>query len=130
MKPDLKSSFSFKNRIYSFKYAIRGWLYFFRSEHNAWIQASIAIIACALGFYLNISSIEWCIILISIGVVLITEMLNTAIEKTIDLIHPEYYPKAGAIKDLSAGAVLLSSFIALIIGLIIFIPKIITLFKA
>ena len=95
----------------------------FRTQHNSWIQAGIAAIAIFLGFYLNISRIEWLFIIISIVLVFMAELLNTAIETLVDLLSPERNEKAGRIKDLAAGSVLLASIMALAVGIIIFLPK-------
>ncbi len=84
-----------------------------------------AIIAVVfLGFYLKVSSLEWVALIFSIGFVVVTEVLNTAIEIDIDLTSPDYHPFARDTKDVAAAAVLLSVFTAIIVGLIIFLPKI------
>lgn len=81
----------------------------------------VAAIACiGLGLMLGIERVEWFIILICIGAVLSLEMINTAIEHLVDLVEPNYNPKAGAIKDLAAGAVLVFSIISAIVGIMIF----------
>ena len=95
----------------------------FRTQHNSWIQAGIAAIAVFLGFYLKISRIEWMFIIICIGLVFMAEIMNTAIETLVDLVSPEKNEKAGRIKDLAAGSVLVISIMALITGLVIFLPK-------
>lgn len=94
-----------------------------KTQHNSWIQAGIAVIAIVLGFYLDISRVEWCFIIIATGLVLMAEIINTAIETMVDLISPEKNEKAGRIKDLAAGSVLVASIIALAVGIIIFLPK-------
>ena len=71
----------------------------------------------------EISTLEWCIQLLAIGLVLAVEGLNTAVEKIADFIHPEYHKKIGVIKDVSAGAVTFAAVIAALIGFIIYIPK-------
>lgn len=76
-----------------------------------------------LGVYVNLSVAEWLWIAFAIGLVIIVELLNTSIEVLVDLISPQKHPKAGAIKDLAAAAVLVSALVALIIGLFIFVPK-------
>ena len=81
----------------------------------------IATFLCiALGFILNINVTEWCIILICIGAVLSLEMINTAIEHLVDLVEPNFNPKAGAVKDLAAGAVLIVVIVSVVIGVMIF----------
>ncbi|MCK5857491.1 MAG: diacylglycerol kinase family protein [Bacteroidales bacterium] len=93
-----------------------------RKQYNFYIHISLAIIAIALGFYFDINSNEFLWIITAIGLVLSAEIFNTAIEKLTDLVQPKHDPRAGIIKDLSAGAVLILAITALIIGLIIFIP--------
>ena len=82
-----------------------------------------AVLVTILGFVLDISTTEWILQLLSIGLVLSIEGLNTAVEKVADFIHPEYHEKIGDIKDVAAGAVTFAALIAAIIGLIIYIPK-------
>ena len=124
MKTEDHPAFSWQMRLKSFGFAFKGIAYMFRTQHNSWIQAGIAVIAVFLGFYLKISLSEWCIITIAAGLVFLAELLNTAIETMVDLISPENNEKAGRIKDLAAGGVLLASISALIAGIIIFLPKI------
>ncbi len=94
-----------------------------KTQHNSWIQTGIAVIAIVLGFYLDISRVEWLFIIIATGLVLMAEIINTAIETMVDLLSPEKNEKAGRIKDLAAGSVLLASIMALAVGIIIFLPK-------
>jgi len=112
----------------SFKFAFAGIIYAFRTQANAWIHSLAAILAVAAGFFLKISSGEWIFIVIAIGSVFTAEIFNTAIEKLVDIISLERQEKAGIVKDLSAGAVFIASLMALVIGCIIFIPKILHLF--
>ncbi len=116
--------FSIIARIRSFKYAFRGFIHLFRDEHNTWIHALATIVVTIMGFAFKISSIEWIMILAAIALVFITELINSSIEKIVDLVQPEQNPLAGKVKDLAAAAVLVASIIALVIGLIIFGPKI------
>jgi diacylglycerol kinase len=82
------------------------------------------LVVVFFGFYFKVSGLEWIALVFAIGFVLVTETLNTAIEIDIDLTSPEYHPYAKDTKDVAAASVLLSVFIAVIIGLIIFLPKI------
>ena len=84
------------------------------------MQLGVAVIVVGAGFYLSISSLDWCIILICIAMVIGLELVNTALEDLVDLVTLERNPLAGKIKDIAAGAVLAVSIIALIIGLIVF----------
>jgi len=117
--------FSIIARLKSTTHAMRGLNIFFKSTHNSWLHIFFAALAIYLGFILKISNIEWVMIIFAIGLVIVTEALNTAFEFDIDLTSPVYHPYARDTKDVAAGAVLISVLIAGIIGLIIFLPKII-----
>ncbi len=116
-------SFSIKARIKSFSYAFQGIKTFFQTQHNSWIHMLVAICVIILGSRFNLSLNEWCWIVFSIGMVFITEMLNTALEFLTDLVSPEFHPLAKKTKDVAAGAVLFSAIVAVVIGLFVFIPK-------
>lgn len=111
-------------------YAINGLKLLFASQNNIKIQGVIGILVCLLGWFFTISSLEWIIILICIGLVVSAESFNTAIEYMVDFISPDYHIKAGQIKDLSAGGVLIISITSSIVGIIIFFPKCIKLLLA
>ncbi len=119
--------FSIKDRAKSFGYAINGLFIAVTTQHNFIIHIILTIIAIALGFALNISIIEWLLIIIVIGLVLSAEIFNTAIEELVNLVSPNKNKKAGIIKDLAAGAVLVLAITALLVGLIIFTPKILSI---
>jgi diacylglycerol kinase len=106
-----------------FRYAFQGLVYAFSTQINFRFHVVAALGAILLGFYMNISTSEWMWICSAILVVMIVELLNTAIEVLVDLISPGYHPKAGIIKDVSAGAVLLTALFAVMVGLFIFVPK-------
>ena len=105
------------------KYAVQGIAHAFRSQLNLRLHLSIGFLVVLTGYFLQISLVEWCIILICIGSVLAAELFNTALENHIDLTHPEWNEIAGRSKDIAAGAVLMVSVISAIIGLIIFLPR-------
>lgn len=111
------------NRLKSVGFALRGALLLVRTEASIKIQVVIALVMTALGFYFEISSTEWILQIFAIGMVMGIEGLNTAVEKVCDFVHPEFDSKIGFIKDISAGAVMLVSIAASIIGLIIYLPK-------
>jgi diacylglycerol kinase len=119
---------SFKKRILSFKYAIAGLKDLFRSQPNARIHFTIALLVLISGCYFNISTIEWLILSICIALVLSMEAMNTAIEYLTDLVSPDYHPLAGKAKDVAAAAVLIIAIGAVFVGLLIFVPKILLLF--
>ncbi|MEW2922217.1 MULTISPECIES: diacylglycerol kinase family protein [Flavobacteriaceae] len=112
-----------KNRIRSVGFALRGMFLLLRTEASIKIQFFIALLVTAAGFYFEISNTEWILQLFAIGLVMGIEGINTAIEKISDYIQPENDPKIGFIKDISAGAVMIVSIVASIIGLIIYVPK-------
>ena len=111
------------NRIKAFKYAAKGFWILITSEHSIIAQVIIGIIMTIIGFVMHLSATEWMIQVMAIGLILVAESLNTAIEKMADFIHPEYHKQIGRIKDISAGAAFFAAIIAIIIGLIIYVPK-------
>ena len=120
-KPD---AFSWKARIRSFSFAGRGIWRFFRTEHNAWIHLASTFVVTVLAFFFKLTTLESICIVFCIAFVWVTEMINTAIEKAMDFISVERHEQIRNIKDISAGAVLIASITAVIVGSIIFIPKI------
>ena len=118
-----RKPFSFKARMMSFKFAFKGIVDFFQTEHNAIIHLVIAIAVIGLGIWLSISWFEWIIIICLIGMVFMAELFNTAIEKLGDSITQEYNENIKKAKDLSAAAVLIAALTSVLTGLIIFIPK-------
>ena len=96
-----------------------------RTEGSIKVQVLIAITVTLAGWYFGINRIEWMLQFLAIGLVMGVEGVNTAIEKLSDYVQPEYDPKIGHIKDISAGAVLITSILASIVGLIIYLPKLI-----
>jgi diacylglycerol kinase (ATP) len=115
--------FSIKARLKSFAYAWSGILQFFRKEHNAQLHLASTFVVVALALYLKVSSMEALLLIFSVGFVWVTEMINTAVEKTMDFITLEKRNEVKHIKDLAAGAVLVASITALATGFFIFIPK-------
>lgn len=121
------AKFSWKKRAQSFVHAFRGIFYTLRTQHNFWIQLILMALAVAMGFVFKIEHYEWLAIVIVSGLVLAFEIANTAVETFLDAHYPEPNKKTGLIKDLAAGAVLMASIAALVVGLLIFIPKIFTI---
>ena len=107
-----------------FSNAFRGIYVAFKVTRHSFVYIVAILFVIVLGFYFRISGIEWTLLAFAIGFVIVSEMFNTAIEIDMDLTSPEYHPFARDTKDVAAGAVLLSAFIAIIVGLIIFLPKI------
>ncbi|MFD2286899.1 diacylglycerol kinase [Pedobacter petrophilus] len=115
--------FSVINRLKSFKYAFNGLKLFFQNDHNGRVHLFAAVIAIGLSWLLHISALEWIAVLMVIAAVMVTEIINAAIEKLADVVSPGYHPKIKIVKDLAAGAVLMTTFLALAVGALIFIPK-------
>jgi undecaprenol kinase/diacylglycerol kinase (ATP) len=115
----------FMRTIKSFGYALSGIVNFFRVPSNGWIHLVMAILACAAGYYLGINRNEWFAIIFAIALVIVSEMMNTAIEMLTDLVSPDYNELAGRVKDAAAGAVLVASIAAAVIGVLVFLPKLI-----
>ncbi len=117
--------FSIPKRIKSFKFAFKGIRYLIGTQHNMWIHLTAALIVVAVGFYFSISTVEWVLVSLTIGMVFTAEAFNTAIELLVDKISPQFHPLAGRIKDVAAGAVLIAAVVAVVAGFLIFLPKII-----
>jgi diacylglycerol kinase (ATP) len=115
--------FSMHSRLKSFQYAFEGFRHFFLTEHNAWLHALATCLVIVVAFVVGISTLEWIAIVFAIALVWITEMLNTAVEKSMDHLSPASHPNVKLIKDVAAGAVLTAALAACIVALIIFIPK-------
>jgi diacylglycerol kinase (ATP) len=117
-----------RQRLNSFKYAIAGIREVVHSQPNMKIHLAVGLLAVLAGFYFSLSLTEWCAVVVAILVVLTAEAFNTALEHLTNLVSPDYHPLAGKAKDAAAGAVLLSAIGACCIGLLIFLPKVLSLF--
>ena len=113
-----------KGRLNSFKNAFNGLKIFFQSETNAKIHLAAAFLAIGLGFFFEINYGEWGLIVLAITLVLGTEAMNTAVETLTNLVSPDYHELAGRTKDVAAAAVLVAAIGSMIIGGIVFLPKI------
>tara|TARA_B110000902_G_scaffold265574_1_gene350284 strand:- start:3449 stop:3829 length:381 start_codon:yes stop_codon:yes gene_type:complete len=122
-----KDSF-LRGRLRSLKFALKGMWILMTTEDSIKAQLFFALIATILGFYFDITAMEWAIQVIVIGLVLVAEAANTAIEEVADFIHPEFHEKIGLIKDIAAGIPSFAAFTSLIIAGIIYVPKILLLF--
>lgn len=111
-----------KKRIISFRYAIQGIIHVFKTQPNFKIHTVAAFLAVLASMLLEIPGFEFALIVACIGLVLVAELINSAIEFTIDLVSPEYHKLAGAAKDAAAGAVLISALSALAVGIVILGP--------
>lgn len=111
------------NRIQSFQYAFAGLWYTLKTQRNAQIHVGIGSCIIILAFVLQINLTEWTIIALTSGFVIVTEMLNTAIEGAMDFASTDYHPQIKVVKDVAAGAVLVSAITAIVVGLLILGPK-------
>ena len=118
-----------KKLINSFKYAFAGLISSLKTEQNMRIHILAVILVIIAGFVLKISLIEWCICITLCGMVIFAELMNTAIETTVDIAMPEINEKAKLAKDISAAAVLILAISSAIVGCIIFVPKIIEILR-
>ncbi|MBI5373340.1 MAG: diacylglycerol kinase family protein [Sphingobacteriales bacterium] len=118
-----KESFSLKARLNSFRYAIRGVIDFFLEEPNALLHALATVAVTVLILFFHISGSELLALVVVTGLVWITELMNSAIERIMDLVSPEWHPKVKYIKDVAAAAVLVAAVVALLTGCLVFIPK-------
>ena len=115
-------------RLKSVRFSLQGIWLLITTEASIKVQLVVAVIATIMGFQFNISNTEWLIQTMMIAIVLVAESLNTGIEKLSDFVQPEYHDKIKVVKDISAGAVGIAAIISLIIGGIIYIPKMALLF--
>ena len=124
-----KKTFGIKRFLNSFVCAFRGIISALKTEQNLVIDLIVAVLTVGLGFLLKLSTMEFIIVILAIGLVISMELINTAIEYVVDMAMPEIHPLAKLSKDIAGGAVLISAIVALIIGLIIYLPKIIEYFR-
>jgi len=122
-----KDSF-IRGRLRSLKFAFKGAWLLLTTEDSIKAQVFMAVIVTVMGFCFDISNIEWMLQFLAIGMVLVAEALNTAIEKVADFVHPDFHIKIGFIKDIAAGAPAFAGIISLILAGFIYIPKINLLF--
>ncbi len=122
------SKFSLAARMASFRYAFWGFVDLLRSEHNARIHLLATVLVVALAWWLKLERADWIALLVAIALVWITEALNTALEYLADAAVPEHHPLIGKAKDVAATGVLIASLVALLIGLLVFVPALWPLF--
>ena len=116
-----------QERLNSFKYAINGIRLLFATQIHGKFHLFFGVFVVIAGFFFEISTTEWSLVTLSIAMVIGAEAFNTALEKLTDLVSPDYHPLAGQAKDLAAGAVLICALGTLVIGFIIFLPKVLML---
>ena len=122
-------TYGFKRFVNSFKNSFAGLSYAYRYEQSLWLHAAGTIGAIALGFLCQITFKEWAVVVIALVVVLTSELLNTAIEATVDLVTEEIHPLAKIAKDCASAATFVSTVMAIIICLFIYVPYILEFFK-
>ena len=120
--------FSISKRLKSFTYAFNGLKILVKEEHNSWIHIAITICVVIAGFLLHISLTEWLAVILCMGLVFASELINSAIENLADFVSPQKNEIIKKVKDLSAAAVLIATFCSVIVGLVVFLPKIVALF--
>jgi diacylglycerol kinase len=111
-----------RNIFESFRFAIAGLWYALRTQRNTRVHLTIAAAAIAVGLWVRLSTAEWAILTLTIGFVLVSEMINTVAETLIDMISPGFHPLAKVIKDVTAGAVLIGAVVSAIVGLLLLGP--------
>jgi diacylglycerol kinase len=111
-----------RNILESFRFAFAGLWYALRTQRNTRIHLIITAGVVALGLWLGIAPVQWAMLVVAIGLVLVGEMLNTVAETLVDMISPGYHPLAKVVKDVTAAAVLLGAIISVIVGLLILGP--------
>jgi diacylglycerol kinase len=108
--------------IKSFRYALKGIKIALKEERNFKIMVIVMALVVCCGIFFRIEKVDWILIFITSGSVLVAELFNTVIENLIDMISPDYHVMAEKIKDLSAGAVFVTAIFSVIVGLLVFIP--------
>ena len=119
--------FSVKERVQSFVPAFNGVRLLFKSEHNAWVHLFFIIVATIAGVLLQINNMEWLFLILAIILVFISELFNTALEKLADKVEQGFNPEIGAIKDYASAAFLMASIFAVVVGGVVFGPKVFVL---
>lgn len=123
-----KEKFSLRKRAKSFGYAFNGIAMLLRDEHNSRIHVAAMTAVVILGFLLGLTNMEWCVVALCCGGVLMAEAMNSAVEAIADLVSPEFHPLIKKAKDVGAAGVLMMAMAAAAAGVIIFLPKIISFF--
>jgi len=106
----------------SLRHAVDGIVHTIRTQRNARIHVAVSLVVIALGFFLRLDRVSWCMLALAIGAVLAGEAINTTVEALVDLLEPEFHERAKIAKDVAAGAVLLLAATAVVVGLLILGP--------
>jgi diacylglycerol kinase len=108
----------------SFRYALAGLRTMAASQPNVRVHLALGTLAISLGVLLGLSTVEWALLALTIGLVLAMEAVNTALEALVDLVRPEQHPLAGRAKDVAAAGVLVAALVSLVVGALLFLPRI------
>lgn len=120
----MASDYRGKNKLhFGFRYALSGLKVAILTERNIKIHFIAMTIVCIMGFIVGLTNLEWAILCLAIGAVISMEMMNTALERALDYVEPKHQPAVGIAKDISAGAVLVTAIIAMVIACLFFLPK-------
>jgi len=115
----------FTGRLKSIVFAFKGALKLITTEHSVMVQSSLVVVMSIAGFYFGISREDWMFQIFAFGLVLSVEGLNTAVEKIADFVHPDFHERIGFIKDIAAGAVFFAAMTAIVIGALIYLPRLV-----
>ena len=115
-------SYDFKKQMRSFKFAWKGIMTCAGHEQNITFHLIVAILVVVAGFVFDITKAEWAAVVICIGMVITAELFNSSIERLVDMVSPQWQKIAGEVKDIAAGAVLVTAAAAAIVGIIVFLP--------
>ncbi len=121
-------SYDFKKQMRSFKFAWKGIMTCAGHEQNITFHLIVAILVVVAGFVFNITKAEWAAVVICIGMVITAELFNSSIERLVDMVSPQWQKIAGEVKDIAAGAVLVTAAAAAIVGIIVFLPYLLAIF--
>lgn len=121
--------FSIKSRLKSFKHSFAGLHTLIKEEHNSRVHLVAAIVVIVMGFVLKVTTVEWLVLALTIAFVIVVEIINSSIENLADAITEDYNLNIKKAKDMGAAAVFVSAVAAVIVGVIIFGPKLLMLFK-
>ena len=122
-------SYDFKKQMRSFKFAWKGIMTCAGHEQNITFHLLAALVVVMTGIFFGITRAEWMAVIICIGMVITAELFNSAIERLVDMVSPQWQRIAGEVKDIAAGAVLVTSIAAAIVGLIVFVPYLLNIFS-
>ncbi len=112
-----------KKFIHSFSYAHKGAMHVLRTQRNIWIHIAIGALVILAALWLAVPRVEMMLLILTIAFVIVSEMLNTAIEEVVNMVKPEHHPLAALSKNIAAGAVLVAAIGAALIGLLVFLPR-------